>query len=194
MPPKQNIIAFDTSTAHCAVALLSDGAVLKETVEQMSKGQNERLLPICEEVLLSQDMKWADLDAIGVCTGPGNFTGLRIAISTARGLSLSLGIPAIGVNKFELLAFGRDDDARLKLPARPGYIYTQDMQAGKLIGSADMIESAESIQYVSEADLASVTAKIVSEKIKSSTERPKPFYIRPADALPSRDLPIQILA
>ena len=71
--------------------------------EDMGKGQAERLFPMLDEVLSEQGAVWEELDAIAVGTGPGNFTGIRIAVSAARGLALSLGIPAIGVTGFEAL-------------------------------------------------------------------------------------------
>ena len=63
----------------------------------MDKGQAERLMPLLEEVLAEGGIGWADLTALAVGTGPGNFTGVRIAVAAARGLALGLGIPAIGV-------------------------------------------------------------------------------------------------
>lgn len=63
----------------------------------MTRGQAERLMPLAEEVLAEAGVAPRDLTAVAVCTGPGNFTGVRIAVAAARGLSLSLGIPAVGV-------------------------------------------------------------------------------------------------
>ena len=87
----------------------------------MAKGQAERLFPMLEQVLSAQGAAWEELDAIAVGTGPGNFTGIRIAVSAARGLALSLGIPAIGVTGFEALRGARfhDDPGKMivSLPA-----------------------------------------------------------------------------
>ena len=197
MQPKPLILAFDTSTAHCAVALLSGESLLAEKIEDMAKGQNERLIPICQELLNAQGVTWADLSAIGVCTGPGNFTGIRIAVSTARGFSLALGITAIGVTLFEAMAFGKTSSETLKLPARPGYIYIQKMENGQVSGSAQMVESDEQVErdprFTDGQSLPEVIARIAARQLDHPTERPKPFYIRPADAAPSRDAPISIV-
>lgn len=98
------ILGFDTSAAHCAAALLSGDRLLEERLEPMASGQSERLIPLLEEMLARVGVHWHDLSAIGVGTGPGNFTGIRIAVSAARGIALGLGIPAIGVTGFEALA------------------------------------------------------------------------------------------
>lgn len=90
MPPNQFVLAFDTSAAHCAVSLFIDGKCFDQRIEPMNKGQAERLFPLCEEILNLAGINWQNLDAIGVCVGPGNFTGVRVGVSAARGLSLSL--------------------------------------------------------------------------------------------------------
>ena len=59
----------------------------------MARGQAERLVPMLEEMLAEAGLGWRDLDALGVCTGPGNFTGIRISVSAARGLALALDVP-----------------------------------------------------------------------------------------------------
>ena len=79
------------------------GEIVAQRFEEMKKGQAERLFPMLEEVLGNVGAVWEELDAVGVGTGPGNFTGIRIAVSAARGLGLSLGIPAIGVSGFDAL-------------------------------------------------------------------------------------------
>ncbi|MEO1027236.1 MAG: tRNA (adenosine(37)-N6)-threonylcarbamoyltransferase complex dimerization subunit type 1 TsaB, partial [Pseudomonadota bacterium] len=79
------------------------GRIVAERYEEMKKGQAERLFPMLEAVLGEVGAVWEELDAIGVGTGPGNFTGIRIAVSAARGLSLSLDVPAVGVSGFEAL-------------------------------------------------------------------------------------------
>ncbi|PJE34371.1 tRNA (adenosine(37)-N6)-threonylcarbamoyltransferase complex dimerization subunit type 1 TsaB, partial [Pseudooceanicola lipolyticus] len=88
MASDPTILAFDTSAAHCAAALLSGDRLLASHAEAMSRGQAERLLPLLEDMLDRAGLGWRDLDAIGVGTGPGNFTGIRIAVSAARGLAL----------------------------------------------------------------------------------------------------------
>jgi tRNA threonylcarbamoyl adenosine modification protein YeaZ len=126
LPPERPVLGFDTSAAHCAAGLfLGDGRAISRC-ETMLRGQAERLIPMLEELLAEAGLVWRDLAAIGVGIGPGNFTGVRISVSAARGLALGLGIPAIGVSNFALLARGHMDTAMLLcLPAPRGAVYVQ---------------------------------------------------------------------
>lgn len=108
-----NILAFDTSLPQISAALSSD-VIIAEHDEQMARGQAEKLMPVLENLLREAGGDWSNLDLIAVGVGPGNFTGIRISVSAARGLALGLGIPAIGVSMFEALL---DWDGPLYQPA-----------------------------------------------------------------------------
>lgn len=141
MRPDARILAFDTSAAHCAAALLSGGGVLAERSEDMGRGQAERLMPLLEEMLAGAGLTWRDLNAVAVGTGPGNFTGTRIAVAAARGLAMSLGIPAIGVTGFAALAEARDPAALLvTLPAPRDQAYAELWRNGAPEGPAMLID------------------------------------------------------
>ena len=97
-------LGFDSSAAHCAAALILNDQVLVSRQIDMVRGQAEHLMPLLQDVLTEAGKSWRDLDVLGVGTGPGNFTGIRIAVAAARGLALSLKIPAIGITATEALA------------------------------------------------------------------------------------------
>ena len=101
--------------------MLSGDRVLAERFEPMKKGQAEHLMPMIEEVMAEAGFPLHELDAIAVGVGPGNFTGIRIGVSAARGLALALGKPAIGITSFEVM---RDADGHRsrgrQLVALPG--------------------------------------------------------------------------
>ncbi|WP_417719436.1 tRNA (adenosine(37)-N6)-threonylcarbamoyltransferase complex dimerization subunit type 1 TsaB [Salipiger sp.] len=183
------ILAFDTSAAHCAAALLRGREVLAVRAEEMGRGQAERLVPLLEEILAEAGLGWGDLDRIGVGVGPGNFTGIRISVATARGLALGLGVPAVGVDTFAVIH--RDAPGALAaVPAPRGRAYL------KTPGGAPRLDEAEAAQspvWPPEADALAVgIARIAAEAVPGA--RPAPLYVRPADAAPSRDAPPVILS
>lgn len=182
-------LGFDTSAAHCAAALVCGDRVLASRFEEMSRGQAERLFPLIEEVLAAAGKSWTDLDVIGVGTGPGNFTGIRIAVAAARGLALSLGTPAIGVGTPEALAFGLPRPCRIVIPARGGEVIWQDFgdkPAGPALSqAADLPPGPDTLQPGT--PVAEAIARIASARSTTMHPRPAPTYLRPADAAPARD-------
>ena len=217
----QLILAFDTSAAHCAAALLLGDEILVSRVEEMQKGQAERLMPLLEEVLAEAGKSWPALDRIGVGIGPGNFTGIRISVSAARGLALSLGIPAIGVSSLQAMAY-RSAASGLTLAvldARQGNLYCQlfdtggaDLGAPLMCAATDIARhsprgtpvvvghnSAELAAQLgaSHADTnATQTVEAIAQIAATTTPdgtRPAPLYLRPADAAPPRDPAPKIL-
>ncbi len=210
------ILAFDTSSAYCAAALLRDEDIVAAKHEEMKKGQAERLFPMLEEILGEGGVDWSDLDAIGVGVGPGNFTGLRIAVSAARGLALSLEIPAVGVGQFEALALGAPSGpVLLTLNAPRDQVYLQGFNGSEpneitlfpknslpqvgaetvLIGENSKELSAQlGCQFAPAAYApASAIARIAASRWQTTKEPPSPFYMRPADAAPASDPPPVIL-
>ncbi len=132
--PAPDLLAFDTSAAHCAAALLSDDVVVAERFEEMKRGQAERLMPLLEALLADRDITWRDLTAIAVGVGPGNFTGIRIAVSAARGLGLALRVPVFGVSTFEVMrdptGLGAHPAEIVSLEAPRGQAYVQHFRYG----------------------------------------------------------------
>ncbi|MGO4914045.1 tRNA (adenosine(37)-N6)-threonylcarbamoyltransferase complex dimerization subunit type 1 TsaB [Pseudogemmobacter sp. W21_MBD1_M6] len=208
MPPETYVLGFDTSAAHCAAALLKDGSLVASCVEEMSKGQAERLMPLLEDVLADAGIGWADLAAIGVGTGPGNFTGIRISVSAARGLALSLGVPAVGVSVFDALALDLPQPVMASVDARRGQVYAQRIGGAGVSAPETALTSAfqgqppaTCVGHDSAAlataiggtgvpplfPLAEAIARLAHLRFATETKRPAPLYIRDADAAPPRD-------
>lgn len=103
--PRGLILALDTAMGGCAVGIYDPHTqkTLSSLQEPMITGQAERLVPMIEQVLENAGATYQDLACVGVTRGPGAFTGLRIGLATAKGLSLALDIPAVGVETFEAL-------------------------------------------------------------------------------------------
>ena len=214
MRPDSLILAFDTSAAHCAAALLSGDRLLVHRFEPMDKGQAERLIPLLDEVLAEARASWPDLCAIAVGTGPGNFTGVRIAVAAARGLALSLGIPAIGVTALEARAFDLPRPIVVVEDARRGEIYLQafgpDADEARLTTVAALPDEAGAARFTGSAAeaaaqatggeavpqpvaLVAAIARIAASREGVQHPRPAPFYLRGADAAPPSDPPPVIL-
>lgn len=177
------VLAFDTSGAYCAAALLDGGLVRVTRAEEMARGQAERLMPLLEEVLAEAHATWSDLDLIGVGVGPGNFTGIRISVSAARGLALGLKIPAVGVTTFDALRGGTTGIAAVAGPRETAYL-AEDSAPPRIV-ALDEVPS-EAIWPESGADLATRIATVAYDRPASLDMRPAPLYIRPADAAPGR--------
>ncbi|UWQ00986.1 tRNA (adenosine(37)-N6)-threonylcarbamoyltransferase complex dimerization subunit type 1 TsaB [Aliiroseovarius crassostreae] len=210
MPPEPLILAFDTSAAHCAAALLRGDVIVASRHEEMAKGQAERLMPLLDEVLQDGGADWRELQAIGVGIGPGNFTGIRISVAAARGLALSLGKPAIGVSLLECLAFGAEGPVLACLDARRDHLYLQRFATGNNRGPelvpigdasdwalpglccigqrADEVAEMTGLPHAPAAfSPASAIARIAATRWQMPEARPAPLYIRAADAAPPRD-------
>jgi tRNA threonylcarbamoyladenosine biosynthesis protein TsaB len=190
----QCILAFDTSAAHCAAALLRGDEIIATRVEEMSKGQAERLMPLLEEILTEADLAWKDLTAIGVGIGPGNFTGIRISVSAARGLALGLEIPAVGVSGFEVAALGAEDNQLPAILAPRDQVYIEAPDQDPVLMPRAEAEALGSLYFTESAqDLIQAIARIAAVSWEDTDEAPAPLYVRPADAAPSRDVPPTLL-
>lgn len=206
MPPKGLVLAFDTSAAHCAAALLLPDGRMLTRLEPMEKGQAERLMPLLEELLSEAGLGWSDLTRLAVGTGPGNFTGVRIAVAAARGLALGLGIPALGITRLEALAFGLPRPITVVEDARRGEVYVQafgtETSEALLLDGSDLVHVLETAHLTGSAagaaalppaaPLAEAMARLAAARALPQP-RPAPFYLRGADAAPPSDPPPVIL-
>ena len=117
------ILALDTSTEYCSVALWRDGDV---DARDALAGQrhSELLLPMVDELLGRHGLQVNDLDGIAFGQGPGSFTGLRIACGVTQGLAFGASLPVVGVSTLLALAHAaRAGHAICCLDARMGEIY-----------------------------------------------------------------------
>lgn len=110
------ILALDTSTAACSVAVLDGDAVRAELTLEVPRAHSTRLMPLVQQAIEESGLKRSDLELIAVGVGPGSFTGLRIGIATAKGLALGLGIPAVGVSSLKAIALGTGAQLGLVVP------------------------------------------------------------------------------
>lgn len=111
------ILNIETATKNCSVALAKDGTTIfcKEIAEQ-GYSHAEKLHVFIEEIIKEAGISMTDLAAIAVSQGPGSYTGLRIGVSTAKGLCYALGIPLIAVDTLASLAKKADVEDGLVVP------------------------------------------------------------------------------
>ncbi|UII28575.1 tRNA (adenosine(37)-N6)-threonylcarbamoyltransferase complex dimerization subunit type 1 TsaB [Fulvivirga maritima] len=100
------ILSIETATPICSVALLNQGEILGSQNLYIEKSHSGLLAPIIDALVKQCGYKLSDLDAVAVSGGPGSYTGLRIGVSTAKGISFSLDIPLISINTLEAMAYG----------------------------------------------------------------------------------------
>jgi tRNA threonylcarbamoyladenosine biosynthesis protein TsaB len=100
------ILQIETATTSCSVALAKDGHVLGFKEVNQRNIHAEVITLFIEELLAAGELKYKDLDAIAVSSGPGSYTGLRIGISTAKGLCFALDKPLISVETLQAMAYG----------------------------------------------------------------------------------------
>ncbi len=98
-----NLLALDTATECCSVALWHEGRVCERS-ELAPRRHAELVLPMTEAVLSEAGITRADIDAIAVGRGPGAFTGVRLGVALAQGLALALDVPVVPVSSLAALA------------------------------------------------------------------------------------------
>lgn len=212
------VLAIDCAASLCAACVYDAAAGLElgRSVLDLGKGHAEHLMAVIAEALTAAETDYAGLGAIAVSVGPGSFTGLRVGVSTARGLALALKIPAIGVTTLEALAAeaaaafpgravlaaldaGREEihaalyDKALVLTYGPAVTILPEATALAMENSAVLAGTA-AVQIAASAGCGfdigprTATADIVTyarlAAAKGEGERPKPLYLRGADAKP----------
>ncbi|MEQ8292410.1 MAG: tRNA (adenosine(37)-N6)-threonylcarbamoyltransferase complex dimerization subunit type 1 TsaB [Roseovarius sp.] len=187
------VLGFDTSAAHCAAALLSGDRVLSVRAEEMGRGQAERLMPLLEEVLGEGGVAWRDLSRIGTGVGPGNFTGIRIAVSAARGLALAMDIPAIGISTFDAVRLATDGGGIPAVPAPRDQVYIRPDGSEPRLVPVEEAQRLGRLAYPPEPGPLALAIARAAAAADVPAPAPAPLYIRPADAAPPREAPPLIL-
>lgn len=201
------ILALDTSTAACTAALLElDGTVVASRDEQIGRGHAERLVPLIEEVLSGHVPT-----RIIVGVGPGSFTGLRVGIAAAHGLSIGWSVPLTGMNSLALLAAAApegDGEVVVAVNGGHGEIFCQSFDRSTLqptspvanltpTAAASLFSSPLVIGSGAEALVAArrsgealdlLPSAIHAMRLDSALRslEPKPVYARAPDAKPKQ--------
>lgn len=104
-------LAIDTSTNIASLALFKNGKISASKSWCCEQNHTVEILPALEEMLCGLSASIKDIDSISVAIGPGSFNGVRVGLSTARGLALGLGIPVASINTLKASAFAHKEQA-----------------------------------------------------------------------------------
>ena len=130
-----NIILIETSTALCSVALAQDGVVTSYRESSAPKAHASLTAVFIQEMLSERGLTLADCDAVCVSKGPGSYTGLRVGVSTAKGLCFGSDKPLLAVGTLDTLVAQADEIAGIKyiipmIDARRMEVYTAVFENG----------------------------------------------------------------
>lgn len=175
-----NLLAFECANFMASAALVRDGVCC--TLQEIAPfyDQDALLLPVIEEMLASQNIWYNDLSAVVTTRGPGSFTGIRLALATAQGLSFASDVPCAAFSVFDWWAwdfqsrYGQPSaDLVVALEAKRAEVYVQVFrQAGAGIVDPACILPGELDAYVGHRDYVLI-GDTLSEKCVSGYERPK---------------------
>jgi len=121
------ILAVDTATKSCSVAIIEAGSLSAELTTLKDQTHSKHLMELIHNGLGMSGFSAADLDGLAVTIGPGSFTGLRIGVSTIKGLAHALNKPVVGISSLDALAWQCADRSYLICPlldARKGEVYS----------------------------------------------------------------------
>ena len=148
-----NILAMDTSNKALSLAILENEETLGQVTLNIKKNHSITLMPAIDFLMNSLDMKPTDLDRIAVAQGPGSYTGLRIAVATAKTLAHTLKIELVGVSS--LLALVPEQVEGLVIPvmdARRNNVYAGFYQSGQAVRAEAHLPLAEVLEMAGAAN------------------------------------------
>ena len=205
------LLAIDTSSSICAACVFETdtGTILAQESRDIGRGHAEILMELIQNTLSESQVTYQDLKRIGVTIGPGSFTGVRVGMTVARGLGLSLNIPVVGISTLDACiatarGFGHESLLVSLLDAKRGELYCklegqeafaasyediakriEGMNVGLCGSGASILNEACQKNYIiiheNAASEIEIIAKI-SAKMPNPSSPPEPLYLRSADA------------
>lgn len=155
------VLAFDTSSKALSLAILEDKQVLAETTINIKKNHSITLMPAIDFLMASLDWTSKDLDRIVVAEGPGSYTGLRIAVATAKTLAHTLNIELVGMSS--LLALVPRQQEGLVVPlmdARRNNVYAGFYENAKPVLPEAHLSFAEVLEKVKDAEQVTFVGEV----------------------------------
>ena len=155
------VLAFDTSSKALSLAILEDKQILAETTINIKKNHSITLMPAIDFLMASLDWTPKDLDRIVVAEGPGSYTGLRIAVATAKTLAHTLNIELVGMSS--LLALVPSQQEGLVVPimdARRNNVYAGFYENAKAVFPEAHLPFAEVLEQVKDAEQVTFVGEV----------------------------------
>lgn len=187
-----NILALETAVDPGSVALWRDGSVTaRNCPEGLSNSQT--LLPLAEAMLAEVGLGFTDLEGIAFGTGPGSFTGLRVACGVAQGMAVARDLPLLGVGTLESMALAcAAERVIVALDARMGEVYYAFFEQGRLLGEIGVYPPLASPLPTSGGWLACGNALTVYPELR---ERLAPFVdVWRPELMPSAEAVVRLAA
>ena len=149
------ILAFDTSSTALSVALLEDENLVAEATVTVKKNHSISLMPTIDFLVAQVSWQPADLDRVVVAQGPGSYTGLRVAVATAKTLAYALNIDLVGVSSLQALMDHSADGVVIPImDARRNNVYVGFYENGQALvpdchaAFVDVLEQAKTFEKV----------------------------------------------
>jgi len=155
------VLAFDTSSKALSLAILEDKQLLAETTINIKKNHSITLMPAIDFLMASLDLTPKDLDRIVVAEGPGSYTGLRIAVATAKTLAHALNIELVGMSS--LLALVPSQQEGLVVPlmdARRNNVYAGFYENAQSVLPEAHLSFAEVLEQVKDAEQVTFVGEV----------------------------------
>jgi tRNA threonylcarbamoyladenosine biosynthesis protein TsaB len=203
------LLVIDTGLAVCQAAVFDGEHQLAALAEPMARGHQERLAPMVRDVMATAGVSFAELDRIGVTVGPGSFTGVRVGLAFAKGLSVALERPCVGVGTLAALSasLAGGDRRAAVIDAGRGQIYVQLFEGAAELTAPDILpletaaarllelspvdcligpqasRLATALPATETVDLTAPSpAAIAGMALTAAAIPPRPLYLRPPDA------------
>ena len=149
------VLGLDTTGPDCSVSIVDDAIVRAHISKNIGRGHAEVLAGMVADVFAAAELTPNDVDRLAVCTGPGSFTGLRVALSFAKGFALPRALPIIGINALDVTAqdiWLRDGEAHMSVmrDIRRGEVFYAEYEFGEPINPPKAITADEAAQRSAE--------------------------------------------
>ncbi|SDP05080.1 tRNA threonylcarbamoyl adenosine modification protein YeaZ [Streptococcus equinus] len=178
------VLAFDTSSKALSVAILDGENLLADVTVNIKKNHSINLMPAIDFLMKAVDLKPADLDRISVAQGPGSYTGLRVAVATAKTLAYTLGIELVGVSSLYALAAAADFEGLVVpvIDARRNNVYAGFYKNGQSVKEDQHMDFADVLDVVKNEEAVMFVGEVANfhDQIAESLPQAKAITVLPS--------------